>query len=233
MTGCLQQRSCPFAIVVKQQPADHVLRIAEFAMDTVAVAQQTLIDEDDPSKGYVQIRVGFHIGPVVADVIGDRNPKFCILGDTVNIASRMESNSLTNRIHCSERAAELLKQQQQGSDMSSSGGGGVRLVSRGIIPIKGKGEMETFWVERAVAETIKEECLRGSAGTADTERTDDSTESAMMNNDNSHNDTASPVASRECRAVEKDYPSEVPLEVSTAAKDLPNDSDPDALDYVV
>ena len=63
----------PFlSTVVKDQDEDHVKRIAEFAVDAVAVANTVLIDEEDPNSKRVQIRVGFHSGPVVADVVGTR-----------------------------------------------------------------------------------------------------------------------------------------------------------------
>lgn len=55
---------------------------------------------------------------------------------TLPIVYRMESNSEKNRIHCSAAAAELLREQAPH----------LKLVSRGIIPIKGKGDMQTFWV---------------------------------------------------------------------------------------
>jgi hypothetical protein len=60
-----------------KKQSDHCKRIAEFSIDAIRVAQKTLIDKDDPSRGYVNIRVGFHSGPVVSNVVGSKNPRYC------------------------------------------------------------------------------------------------------------------------------------------------------------
>ena len=122
--------------LVKDQSTDHVKRAAAFSKDAIKAAAETLIDEDEPEKGYVRIRVGFHSGPVIADVIGSRLPKYGVFGDTVNTASRMESNSEAGRIHCSEVSATLLRAQDPD----------IRIIRRGNIKIKGKGEMVTYWI---------------------------------------------------------------------------------------
>lgn len=121
---------------------DHTKRIAMFAMDAIRAASTTLVDEADLSRGFVSIRVGFHSGPVIATVVGSRNPKYTLIGDTVNTSSRMENNSLPGCILCSRAAANLLNEQIHN----------FSVTSRGRIEVKGKGAMETFWVAEKMEE---------------------------------------------------------------------------------
>lgn len=120
----------------KKHPNDHVKRIAEFAIDVVAAANQVKIDEDDPESDSIRIRVGIHSGPVVSNVIGSLNPRYGLFGDSVNTAARMETNSSAGRIHCSERSAMLLAEQAPE----------ITVKKRGTIVVKGKGDMVTYWI---------------------------------------------------------------------------------------
>ena len=85
----------------------------------------------------LEIRIGIHTGEVVAGIIGKNKYTYDLWGDAVNVASRMESNSEAGRIHISEQFAKSIEQHPEFS-----------LITRGTINIKGKGEMNTFWLEK-------------------------------------------------------------------------------------
>ncbi|MEG3970218.1 MULTISPECIES: adenylate/guanylate cyclase domain-containing protein [unclassified Microcoleus] len=80
-----------------------------------------------------QLRIGIHSGSVVAGIIGISKFSYDLWGDTVNVASRMESNGLPGKIQVTAPTYERLKEQ-------------FVLEERGYIPIKGKGRMLTYWL---------------------------------------------------------------------------------------
>ena len=82
------------------------------------------------------LRVGLHSGPCSAGFVGRDHPKFTLFGDTVNTAARMEQTAVAGRVQCSATTAALIRAQDPA----------IPLLARGLMDVKGKGVMETFWV---------------------------------------------------------------------------------------
>ncbi len=114
-------------IVNKTHPVDTVmagLEILEFMRERIKVKKSKRIP-------YWNIRIGIHTGPLIAGIIGKRKFAYDIWGDSVNIASRMESSGLINKINISKATRDLV------NDFFS-------IKHRGKVEIKNKGKMDMF-----------------------------------------------------------------------------------------
>ena len=114
---------------IPEPRADHVEAVASLALDM----GRALAEMPGDAFRLLNIRIGIHTGPVVAGVIGQRKFTYDLWGDAVNTASRMESHGAPGRIHVTRAVYEKLV-------------GRFVFESRGKQTIKGKGELETWFL---------------------------------------------------------------------------------------
>ncbi|XP_054629478.1 adenylate cyclase type 6-like isoform X2 [Dunckerocampus dactyliophorus] len=108
----------------------HITALADYAMRLRE--QMKYINEH--SFNNFQMKIGLNIGPVVAGVIGARKPQYDIWGNTVNVASRMDSTGVPDRIQVTTDLHQVLSSK------------GYVLECRGVVKVKGKGEMTTYFL---------------------------------------------------------------------------------------
>jgi len=113
-----------------QDQYSHLCDLVDFAMEMTSKLEEI----NKHSFNNFQLRIGVAVGALVCGVIGATKPVFDIWGDTVNEASRMDSTGVLGHIQAPHKTAMLLSER------------GYVIKERGVINVKGKGEMRTFFI---------------------------------------------------------------------------------------
>ncbi|KAE9421815.1 hypothetical protein Angca_003069, partial [Angiostrongylus cantonensis] len=126
--------------IPEENGTEHLMRISDTALQMMALLET--FDIPHRRNSHVRIRVGYHSGTVAAGVVGHTAPRYCLFGDTVNMASRMESTGEPEKIQMSEFAHDMLYTYYPE----------YITELRGTVDVKGKGTCNTYWL------LGKEEC---------------------------------------------------------------------------
>lgn len=124
----------------------HAQKVLSFARAIVDVCR----DMRMPTGERVEVRIGLHSGPCMSGVVGQKMPRFCLFGDTINTASRMESTGVAMKIHASTATAFLLPHEP----WQPTGG----------VYAKGKGILETMLLDPCLTSLAAEPAADGDGG---------------------------------------------------------------------
>ena len=113
----------------------HALDVASAALEIRDYVEELKLNRQKQGKPYFEIRIGIHTGPVVSGIVGIKKFAYDIWGDSVNIASRMESNSEPGKINISQSTYELVKK--------------VAICTyRGEIEAKNRGKLKMYFLDQ-------------------------------------------------------------------------------------
>ena len=117
--------------------ADAVKNTILAALEMQEFISKRKFDNDNQNIPAFEMRVGIHVGPIVAGIVGVKKFQYDIWGDTVNTASRMESNGAVGKVNISEYTYSLIKDEAD-----------LYFKQRETISVKGKGEMAMYFVSK-------------------------------------------------------------------------------------
>lgn len=114
-----------------------VLNTILAALEMQSYITKRILEKKNTNDFTFEMRLGVHTGPVVAGIVGVKKFQYDIWGDTVNIASRMESSGAVGKVNISQETYELIKDNPT-----------LKFTYRGKINAKGKGEIDMWFVEK-------------------------------------------------------------------------------------
>lgn len=116
----------------------HLAVLVEFALEL----KNALQGINEQSFNHFVLKMGVNHGPITAGVIGARKPHYDIWGNTVNVASRMESTGKAGCIQVTEETCNILQEF------------GYTFLQRGLVSVKGKGQLMTYYLQVSMQNVI-------------------------------------------------------------------------------